>query len=120
MHGQGRFATADDRQGVGIGNRVSHRECPSRVGIDFEYAHRSVPQNGLGVLDHFVEQFYGGRTDVECVPPVRNLLDRDDLRLSPRLPAGCNDTIDRQVEFHAAGKGMLLNAFGKVQHVIFD
>ena len=42
------------------------------------------------------------------------------FRFRPRLVAGRDDTIDRQVEFHAAGKGVLFNAFGEVQHVVFD
>ena len=120
MHGQSCFAAADDRQCIGIGNRVSHREGAPGIGIDFKDTHRSIPQNRLRVLDCFVEEFYGGRANVEGVPPFRNLLDRDDLRFRTRLVAGRDDTIDRQIEFHAAGKGMVLDAFRKVQHVVFD
>ena len=117
---QGCFAAANDCEGIGVGNRVSHRERAPGVGIDFKDAHRPVPQNRLRILDCFVEQFDGGRADVEGVPPLRNLLDRDDLRFRPWLAAGRNDTIHRQVEFHATGKSMVLNAFREVQHVVFN
>ena len=47
MHGQSRFTSADDRQCIGIGNRVGHREGASGIRIDFKDPHRSVPQNRL-------------------------------------------------------------------------
>ena len=120
MHGHSRFAATDDCEGISIGNCVSHGQGATGVGINFKDTHRSVPQNRLCVLDGFVEEFDGGWANVERVPVFRNLLDWDDLRFRPRLAADRDDTIDRQVEFYASGKGMILNALGKIQHVVFD
>ena len=53
MDCEGGFATPDDGQGVGIGDGMGHREGPSGKGIDFEHAHGTVPENGLGILNCF-------------------------------------------------------------------
>ena len=51
MDREGGRASPDDGQGVGIGDGMGHRKGPSGKGIDFEHAHGTVPENGLGILN---------------------------------------------------------------------
>ena len=98
MNGEGSFTATDDREGVCIGDSMSHGQGPPCVGINFKDTHRAVPQDGLGVLDRLIEELDGGWANVEGVPPFRNLLHGDNLGFCADLSTGCNHTVDREIK----------------------
>ncbi len=67
LHG---VAATDDRASVGIRNCLSDCEGACVAGFDFEDAHRSVPENSLGILNFCIEELDALRADVDAFPAI--------------------------------------------------
>ncbi|MNZ65731.1 hypothetical protein D3C78_839310 [compost metagenome] len=75
--------------------------------LDFEYAHRSVPYDKLGVLDHVCIQLASFRADVNAFPISRNAVYINDLCISACAKIIGYHNINRNQEVFAELFGFL-------------
>src|SRR5687767_971985 len=102
MDGHCGLAAADDRERIGVRYRMRDGQGAACVGVDLEHAHRTVPEDRLGVLQGLGKKLHRCGTDIESVPAYWNFLNGDDLRYRAPLAARRHDAVDRQIEFHSA------------------
>ena len=88
-------------------------------GVSFKHAHRSVPENGFGILNRLRKEFDGGRPNIHAVPSFGNFLNGHNFRFGTRLQAGRDHAIHGQIDFHPAFQGVSMNAFGECNHFLF-
>ncbi|MNR21159.1 hypothetical protein D3C85_1380450 [compost metagenome] len=75
------IATADYCVTISCCTRLCYCTCTVGERLDFEYAHRSVPNNQLGFRDNVCIKLTCFRSDVNAFPISRNAVDVNDLRV---------------------------------------
>src|SRR5262245_24866625 len=89
------IAAADDRGAFYLGDGASNRVRATRESGNLEDTHGTVPDNGLGILDHARVQRNRLRADVET-HPIANLrvADVEDFALCSGVELVRDDMID--------------------------
>jgi len=107
VDGNVRVAAAYDRLGIGIGHAVGQRRSAPAERVDFEHAHRPVPDDRLGVRQGFRKQRDRRRADIQSGPVDIDLLNGNDFRFRLGALVFGDDAIDGQIELHSLFPGRL-------------
>ena len=113
-------ATTDDRDAVQLREGVGDAEGTLGEGVHFEHTHRTVPDDGLALVEFALERLEGVRTDVETHPAFRNVVDGDDLRLGIFGELVRDDDVGREQDLHALGFSLGHEFLGEVDLVVFN
>mmetsp|Transcript_9349 Transcript_9349/g.22432 ORF Transcript_9349/g.22432 Transcript_9349/m.22432 type:complete len:217 (+) Transcript_9349:130-780(+) len=105
LDGRDRVAAADDggTAAVGqVGEHVRDRERARGERVHLEDAHRPVPHDGARAFELGADRVDAARPHIEAHQARRHRAHRHHLRRRVRLERGCDDSVDRQKQPHAA------------------
>ena len=103
LHSRGAVAAADDGDGVGLAEGLSHGLSTLGKGGELKHAHGAVPNHGAGVGHGVTVQLHGLGTDVQALPAIGDLPGLDHLALGVRGEGVGADRVHRQQQLHALG-----------------
>ena len=118
--GRDRVSAADDRHPFHLGHGPGDRDRASGERVDFEDAHRPVPDDGLCAGDDGSVRVNRARADIEAhAVPDGRIADRQDFRRHPGFDLLGDDVIGGQLEAEAARLCPRLDLARGIEQVIF-
>ena len=94
------IAAADNSESFAVSHRFRDSQTSACKLIEFEYTHRAVPKNGLGVFDDLCEILASQLADVQSHPAIRYLCVQCRRYICICSKFICYDAVGRQVYAH--------------------